>query len=167
VLDPFAGGGTTLVVAQQLGRKWIAIDVSPIACNKMKGRLIRAGVSDIRVIGAPKTVDELKVLEPFQFQNWVIDRIGGVPAKKKSSDMGIDGFTFMAHEPVQVKQSEGVGRNIVDNFETAIRREHKTTGYVIAFSFAKGAYEEAARAKLAKDSLDIRLVRIDEMDKYF
>jgi len=80
--------------------------------------------------------------------------------------MGIDGYTFMAREPVQVKQSEGVGRNIVDNFETAIRREHKTSGYIVAFSFAKSAYEEAARAKL-EDSLDIKLVRVDEMDKYW
>jgi hypothetical protein len=67
-----------------------------------------------------------------------------------------------------VKQSEGIGRNVIDNFETAIRREHKTTGYIIAFSFSKGAYEEAARAKLeSKDSLDIKLVCVDEMDKYF
>jgi DNA modification methylase len=166
VLDPFCGCGTTLVVAHQLGRKWIGIDVSPIACNRMKDRLSKVRASNIRIIGAPKTIDELKVLEPFQFQNWVIDRIGGVPSNKKSSDMGIDGYTFMAREPVQVKQSEGVGRNVIDNFETAIRRQHKTTGFIVAFSFAKSAYEEAARAKL-QDSLDIKLVCVDEMDEYF
>ena len=166
VLDPFAGGGTTPAVAHQLGRKWIAIDVSPIACNKMKGRLVRTGASAIRIIGAPKTIDELKALEPFQFQNWVVDRIGGVPAKKKSSDMGIDGYTFMAREPVQVKQSESVGRNVIDNFETAIRREHKASGYIVAFSFAKSAYEEAARVR-SEENLDIKLVRVDEMDKFF
>jgi DNA modification methylase len=101
VLDPFCGCGTTLVVAHQLGRKWIGIDVSPIACSLMKDRLNKVGASDVRIIGAPKTIDELKALEPFQFQNWVIDRIGGVPSSKKSSDMGIDGYTFMAREPVQ------------------------------------------------------------------
>lgn len=167
VLDPFAGGGTTLVVAHQLGREWIGIDVSPIACNKMKARLEKVGATNIRIIGAPKTIPELKALEPFQFQNWVIDRIGGHGSTKKSSDMGIDGFTFMAREPIQVKQSEGIGRNVVDNFETAIRRQHKKCGYIIAFAFGKGAYEEAARAKLEKDSLDIKLVRVDELDKYF
>jgi DNA modification methylase len=167
VLDPFAGGGTTPVEAQKLERQWIAVDVSPIACNKMKIRLGKIGVSNIHVIGAPKTIDELKALEPFQFQNWVIDRIGGTPSRKKSSDMGIDGYSFMAREPVQVKQSEGIGRNVVDNFETALRREHKAVGFIVAFSFGKGAYEEVARAKLAKDSLDIRLVRVDEMDKHF
>ena len=166
VLDPFCGCGTTLVVAHQLGRKWIGIDVSPIACNLMRERLNKVGVSDVRIIGAPKTIDELKALEPFQFQNWVINRIGGVPSSRKSGDMGIDGYTFMARNPAQVKQTEGVGRNVVDNFETAIRREHETTGYIIAFSFAKSAYEEAARARL-ENGLDIKLVRVDEIEQYF
>ncbi len=166
VLDPFGGCGTTLVVARQLGRKWIGIDVSPIACSLMNTRLNKVGASDVRIIGAPKTIKELKQLEPFQFQNWVIARIGGVLSTRKSSDMGIDGYTFMAKGPVQVKQSEGVGRNVVDNFETAIRREHKTTGYIVAFSFTKSAYEEAARAKL-EGNLDIKLVRVNEMDNYF
>jgi len=166
VLDPFCGCGTTLVVAQQFGRKWIGIDVALKACNLMKNRLNQIGVSDVRIIGAPKTVNELKRLEPFQFQNWVIERIGSVPSAKKSSDMGIDGYTFMEREPVQVKQSEGIGRNVVDNFQTAIRREHKTSGYIVAFSFVKNAYEEAARAK-AEDKMDIKLVRVNEIDKNF
>lgn len=166
ILDPFCGCGTTLVVAHQLGRKWIGIDVALTACDLMKDRLNRIGVSGVRIIGAPKTIDELKALEPFQFQNWVIDRIGGHASRKKSADMGIDGYTFMEREPVQVKQSEGIGRNVVDNFETAIRREHKASGYIVAFSFAKSAYEESARAK-AEDKMDIKLVRVDEMDKFF
>jgi len=166
ILDPFCGCGTTLVVAHRLGKKWIGIDVSSIACGKMKDRLNKIGVSDVRIIGAPKTVEELKQLSDWEFQNWVIDRIGGVPSTKKSDDKGVDGFTFMARDPVQVKQSESVGRNVVDNFETAVRRKHKTGGYIVAFSFAKGAYEEASRAKL-EDGLDIKIVRVDEIDDYF
>ena len=45
-------------------------------------------------------------------------------------------------------------------------KPRKGSGYIVAFSFAKGAYEEAARAK-AEDKMDIKLVRVDEMDKYF
>ena len=75
--------------------------------------------------------------------------------------MGIDGFWFFTNDPVQVKQSEHVGRNVVDNFETAIRRANKTTGYVIAFSFTRGAVEEAARVK--QEGLDIKLVKVAEI----
>ena len=166
VLDPFAGGGTTPAVAQQKTRRWIAIDVSPIACNLMKDRLVKAGATNVRIIGAPKTTKELKKLSDWAFQNWVVERIAGTPSPKKSDDKGVDGYTFMTREPIQVKQSEGVGRNVVDNFQTAIRRKQKTTGYIFAFSFVKGAYEEASRAK-QEDGIDIKLIRIDEMDKEF
>jgi DNA modification methylase len=39
VLDAFAGCGTALESAQRLGRQWIGIDVSPIACRLMATRL--------------------------------------------------------------------------------------------------------------------------------
>ena len=78
--------------------------------------------------------------------------------------MGIDGFTpeILGGYPIQVKQSEGVGRNVVDNFETAIRRINKKKGYIVAYSFVKGAYEEAARAK-NQDVLEITLRTIQEL----
>jgi len=43
VLDPFMGGGTTAVVAEKLGRKWIGIDESPMAINVTKLRLEKLG----------------------------------------------------------------------------------------------------------------------------
>jgi hypothetical protein len=160
------GGGTTPAVAHQLNRRWIGIDVSPTACRRTKERLEKIGVKNLRIIGAPKTIKELQKLSDWAFQNWVVERISGTPSPKKSDDKGVDGYTFMTREPIQVKQSEGVGRNVVDNFQTAVRRKQKTTGFIFAFSFAKGAYEEASRAK-QEDGINIRLIRIDEMDKEF
>jgi len=39
VLDPFLGGGTTISVAEKLGRKWIGIDQSMIAVKVSEGRI--------------------------------------------------------------------------------------------------------------------------------
>jgi DNA modification methylase len=39
VLDAFCGSGTALAAAHKLGRRWIAIDISPAACKLAKQRL--------------------------------------------------------------------------------------------------------------------------------
>src|SRR5262249_45998467 len=98
----------------------------------------------------------------FEFQNWVMAKIVGTPSPRKTGDMGIDGYSFMVHDPVQVKQSERVGRNVIDNFETAMRREKKDTGYIVAFSFGTGAKKEVARARV-QDGIDIRLITIQQL----
>jgi site-specific DNA-methyltransferase (adenine-specific) len=43
VLDPFCGSGTTLAVADRLRRRWLGIDVSPLAVRVAGERLARAG----------------------------------------------------------------------------------------------------------------------------
>ncbi len=153
VLDPFCGCGTTIATALKFKRKWIGIDVSPTACKLMGQRIhkIMPGFDSVTAIqGLPKSMDQLRSLHPFEFQNWVIDKMMGRSSPKKTSDMGIDGYLFDG-SPIQVKQSEGVGRNIVDNFETAMRRIRRKKGYIVAFSFGRGAYEEVARAKSDED----------------
>jgi site-specific DNA-methyltransferase (adenine-specific) len=42
VLDPFCGSGTTLHAAQKLGRRWLGIDMAPVAIGVVKRRLIKA-----------------------------------------------------------------------------------------------------------------------------
>ncbi len=161
VLDPFAGCGTTLVSAQRKQRHWIGIDISPTACNLMNRRLVKVGAKTIRLVGMPTTVEDLKRLKPFEFQNWVVDRINGVQSNRKTGDMGIDGWTWMLHDPVQVKQSEAIGRETVDKFESAIQRADKKRGYLIAFGFTKGSYEEVARVK--ESGLGIYLVKVKDI----
>ena len=64
--------------------------------------------------------------------------------------------------PIQVKQSEDVGRNVVDIFETAMRHGKYDTGYIIGFKFSKDAYEEVARAQ-KEEGLIIKLVKVKEV----
>lgn len=180
VMDPFCGCGTTIVVAQRLGRDWLGIDVSPTACKLMKQRVENAGAQDVKIIGLPMSIDELKDLNPIEFQNWIIGAMGGTFSERKGKDMGIDGYTFFEQWPIQVKQQEKVGRRVVDEFETALQRYGERMmraakergddtftlkGIIVAFSFTKDAYEEAARAK--SEGLEIELWTVEEVVKEF
>lgn len=164
VCDPFAGCGTTLVVAERHKRQWIGIDISPTAVELMRKRMSKVGASNIKLVGMPVTEAQLRELKPFEFQNWVVQRFNGTHSNRKTGDMGIDGYSFMLHEPIQVKQSPRVGRNVVDNFETAVERDGKTKGYIVAFSFTRGAHEEAARVR-AERGLEIQLMEVADLLK--
>jgi DNA modification methylase len=183
VFDPFCGCGTTITVAQKLGRRWIGIDVSPTACKLMRRRVESTGMDNAQIIGLPLNIEELKELNPIEFQNWIIGAMGGHSSIRKSRDMGIDGYTFLDRIPIQVKQQEKVGRPVIDGFETAIKRHYanaaqaaqecgdedfRMRGVVVAFGFTggkEGAYEEVARAK--EGGIDIQLLTVKEAVKEF
>jgi DNA modification methylase len=175
VFDPFVGGGTTIAVAEKLNRKWIGIDQSVQAIKVTEFRL----VSDRNLFSQPFIVqlhkydyDTLFNRNAFEFETWIIDQFGGIGNTKQKSDFGIDGKT-RENIPIQVKQTENIGRNVVDNFSSAIKRydkalyekniqENKIAGYIIAFSFGKGAVQEVARLKNDENVL-IKLMRVDEI----
>lgn len=168
VLDPFCGCGTAMAVAHRLNRKWIGIDISPTAISLIEKRLEKIGAvkrQDFDSIGMPTTLSELTALEPFEFQNWVVNEMRAKQSKKLVGDMGLNGYydktIFTEEAGIQVKQSEKVGRNVVFNFETALRAGKYKKGYIIAFSFTKGTHEEVARAK--GDGLDIKLIRVEDL----
>jgi DNA modification methylase len=161
VLDPFCGCGTSIAVAQQMQRRWIGIDISPQAAKIMKRRVDGYG-ANANVIGLPATIEDLKALGHFEFQNWVIDTINGVQRTRRTGDMGVDGYTFFDRRPVQVKHSERVGRPVVDTFETAVAREEKDAGYIVAFSSTPGAYDEAARSREVGQT-PVHLIRVGDL----
>ncbi|HEX7320858.1 MAG TPA: DNA methyltransferase [bacterium] len=178
VADFFCGCGTAIAVAQRLGRKWIGIDISPTSIKVIKERFeigMRATGfqvapiiegKDYIIIGAPKTINQLKKLKPFEFQNWVINEMGARHSHKKVGDMGLDGYLqpnlYHGEAGIQVKQSDDIGRNVIDNFVSALQRAKYKKGYVIAFSFGKGAREEVARLK-NEGKIDIKLVKVEDL----
>lgn len=142
VLDPFCGCGTTLASAHNLSRKWVGIDISRTACDVMVNRL--GGTA--KVIGC-ESEEELKRMNPHDFARLIIvEKMKGSINPKKTGDMGIDGWTEVMMVPVQVKRwSTTVGRPEVDKFKTAVERDRKDHGVIVAHRFSKGANEEAAR----------------------
>jgi DNA modification methylase len=169
VLDAFCGCGTALVAAENLGRQWIGVDISPTACRVMAKRL--RDVCKIKedeklwlagrgfvVRDLPWSMDKLRELPPFEFENWAVIAIGGIPNKAQVGDMGIDGriypvsaapkrkageLEFMdAWYPIQVKQKEKVGRPDIDAFEAVMMREDRTKGFFVSFDFSSDAISE-------------------------
>jgi DNA modification methylase len=163
VLDPFCGCGTTVVVAERMRRKWIGIDISLTATNIMRERVKRVtnGQCTPKVVGIPKTEDDLRELRTFEFQNWVIQKCWATHSPRKQGKAGIDGYSYMVNDPIRIRQSDKVDRETVANFLATMRNLDKNTGYIVAFSFAKNAYEEVAKARW-ESGLHVQLVRAGE-----
>jgi site-specific DNA-methyltransferase (adenine-specific) len=104
VLDPFCGCGTAIASAQNLGRRWIGIDITHLAIGLIKHRLLTAfgGNVEFRVIGEPAdlaSAAELAQSDPYQFQWWALGLCGARPAEqKKGADKGIDGRLYFHDE---------------------------------------------------------------------
>jgi DNA modification methylase len=175
VLDPFVGGGTTVAVADRLKRQWIGIDQSVQAVKVTEMRLLQqrdlfSQPFDTQLL--KYDFETLRYQDAFEFEQFIITQFGGTPNVKQRGDFGIDGKAA-DNTPIQVKRSDGIGRNVVDNFQSAITRydkrlyeknksEERPIGYLIAFSFGKGAFEEVARLKNVENVV-IKLVKVSEI----
>jgi hypothetical protein len=104
----------------------------------------------------------LRKLSLSEFQDWVVQgRFLGRASSTKDSYMGIDGYTAEGY-PIQVKQSDDIGRNVIDSFAAAMGRSKAKNGVIVAFSFGQGAYEGVVRAKLHY-GLEIKTVTVKEL----
>jgi hypothetical protein len=86
--------------------------------------------------------------------------------------LGLDGRTKEGL-PIQVKRSDNIDRNVIDNFQAACKRfdnqffekqiaQSLPIGVIIAFSFGKGAVQEVARLK-NQENLIIQLVTVENI----
>jgi site-specific DNA-methyltransferase (adenine-specific) len=178
VLDAFCGCGTALVAAENLNRQWIGLDISPTACRVMAKRLRKdchlredeklwqMGKGFV-VRDLPWTEEQLRKLPPFEFENWAVIALGGIPNKAQVGDMGIDGRIFPVHAtpgdsrkgkakpaelpfmddwyPIQVKQKDKAGRPDIDAFEAVMVREDRPKGFFVSFDFSDDSTREIHR----------------------
>jgi site-specific DNA-methyltransferase (adenine-specific) len=146
VLDPFCGCGTAIAVAERLKRRWIGIDITYLAINLVKRRLIDHFHNDLSAfeeIGSPKdlaSAQRLKEISPHQFEWWAVDLVDARSAKdyKKGADTGIDGYiNFFDDKSGQAKQvivqvkSGYVGVNHVRDLKGVLEREKAAIGALI------------------------------------
>lgn len=191
VLDAFCGCGTALEAAESSGRQWIGIDVSPTACQVIAKRLrdkcqlresesLRQAGRGYSLRDLPWSEEKLRKIPPFEFENWAVIRLNGIPNRAKVGDMGIDGrvfplsampsqslkgdeLEFMDHWcPIQVKQKDKVGRPDIDAFEAAMMRAERTKGYFVSFDFTGDALQEIRRFQ-QKTGKVIKPLKVSDM----
>lgn len=119
VLDAYCGCGTTVAAAQRLGRRWIGIDITYIAVELIKHRLVdryylekcggdfkeasRSFNDEVEVFGIPKDFEGAKALATQtkgdrvrkEFEKWAVFTFGGIFFEKKGADGGIDGYFYI------------------------------------------------------------------------
>lgn len=162
VLDPFCGCGTTIAAAQRLNRSWIGIDITYAAISVIRNRFkSRFGIEISNVVGAPVTPHDAAVLaasEPYQFQWWALDLVGGRPdEQKKGKDKGIDGRLY-CHEfeggpTKQVIFSVKAGTHIVPAHVSELRGVIEREKAVIGVLLTMHPPTRAMRAEAASAGL--------------
>jgi DNA modification methylase len=180
VLDPFLGGGTTVYVANQLNRKWIGIDQSVMAIKvtdlRLQKRQNELFAQPYEVIIPTYDLQKLQEQDGKQFEVFIVEKYGGIPNEHGGKDLGIDGHTQYG-TPIQVKKwKKSVGRDTLDAFITAIKRDDKdlfernkkegqACGFIIGFEFSKDLINEVARLK-NKENIIIELKYIRDIIPY-
>jgi hypothetical protein len=64
----------------------------------------------------PRTEKQLRTIPPFEFENWAVIALGGIPNKTQVGDMGIDGRIY----PVGTEPQRGRKRSRATGFHGTI-----------------------------------------------
>lgn len=186
VLDPFCGCGTTIAVAHRADRKWIGIDITHLAINLVKYRLLNTygeGVKDdYEVHGEPVTVSEAQALaeeDRAEFENWALGLVGARRTEpKKGADEGIDGRLRFHDEPeggdtkeiILSVKSGSTGPAHVRDLRGVVDREDAEIGVLITLQEpTRKMVEEAASGGFYKSPFTkkkhprIQIITIEEL----
>ncbi|WP_158972404.1 site-specific DNA-methyltransferase [Chachezhania sediminis] len=187
VLDPFCGCGTTLHAAEKLGRQWVGIDVAVQAMRVVEDRLKNSfSRIDYDVFGLPTSVSGAKWLaenDPFKFEEWAVNVIGGMHSGKFRGDGGVDGtFYFLTGKDeaksrgiISVKGGRNLNPGMIRDLVGTLERERRFTEdpnaiavFVCAEPATKGMLEEARHAgKILTDFGEYPAVQILSIEEIF
>ena len=110
--------------------------------------------------GGGTNEQSIRQFTSYEYQDWVMQKLGARAATVFDSRKGIDGFTN-DNTPIVIKQSDGVGRAQVDNFMKTLTQTRSRSGIMVAFRFDIDAQEAVDRARMNR--MDIRLMTVREL----
>ncbi|RYG96344.1 MAG: site-specific DNA-methyltransferase, partial [Alphaproteobacteria bacterium] len=190
ILDPFCGSGTTLVAAEQLGRRWIGIDLDPSACRISSDRISSTYLEDgrdIEIATMPVGSSNLHLYSERQLVDWVsikiIEFCSNVDAKLVRADLEIPreaaanrveaqhmgdfrvlniGSGELASITVEVKRNDVTSEEVVERFGSYLRQVPGERGLLVSFGYTV----EARRAvdRLWSQGIKIFLMRLQDLD---
>lgn len=178
VADFFLGGGTTITVADRLGRRWIGCDQSRVAIAISSDRISKLN-EQVQIGASPRdfTVEHWGVYEkerlaktpPAGFREFVLRAYGAVP---DASEAGIHGrkgaIPIWVGEP-SLKSQVTAEHTVA--FANAIKKslryqqDNLRDGIMLAWSFRPDALQAAAelreREQTSLDFVKLETIRID------
>jgi len=170
VADFFCGGGTTPAVAQKLGRRWIACDISRIAIEVTKGRILRLLKSEK---GTQFSLSEVPNMEVWswgfydaeklqdatdeEFKEFIVRAYGGRPITSRYVNGSKNGIPILVGDkdpkkPITKKEVLEFAKYIQENYQL------NKTGTILAWGFSDSAIK--AREALANTGSEIDFVKI-------
>jgi DNA modification methylase len=177
VLDAYCGCGTTVAVAQRLGRRWIGIDITFQSISLILKRLEDRHRDDwpaieanIKLDGVPKDIESAIALANRkddktrkEFEKWAVltfTKNQGRINDKKGADGGIDGFAYFLIDKdtngkavFQVKSGK-TGRGDLAKLNSDRIREKAEFGFLICMDLpTKPMRDEIAAAGKYKHPL--------------
>ena len=153
VADFFAGSGTTLAVAEKMGRKWIGSDLGKFSINTARKRLI--------------TVQRELKESNKDFRSFEILTIGSYQADISNAQIEFDDLIISAYGGERLKNSPFAGRKVnsyvaigpkdlpcsrdfIDELIQECINRNVTALDVLAFEFGMGVIPEAQEFALSK-----------------
>jgi len=183
VADFFCGGGTTPAVAQRLGRRWIACDISRVAISITADRVAKVIAGDWKTSKRQEIQRKLSPTPDISVEFWGTYE---VPALTRLTDEEFRRFIIVAYDgristgedfihgykrgvPLYVgpsSQDQPVTKNEVINFaKNIVTKRGKYQGEMLAWAFAPSAQqavqELATQQDVAVDFVRISLVPIE------
>jgi hypothetical protein len=104
---------------------------------------------------------DLRKLSPDEFQKWVVKKLSVRASSLNDSRIGIDAYTAEGY-PIQIKQSDNIGRRDIEKFAATMGRIKAKNGFVVAFSFADDVYRGIVGARI-NYRIEIRKITVTEL----
>lgn len=190
VLDCYCGCGTTVIVAQQLRRRWIGMDITyhsiSLILRRLEKSFGKSVVEGVTLDGSPRDMESAVALANKrddrlrkEFEKWALltyTNNRAIVNEKKGADRGIDGIAYFltgrgenAKIIFQVK-SGGVKRNDIATLSHDMTREKAALAVLITLEDPSGPMrreaKEAGRYRhesMARDYDRISIVTVSEI----